>query len=339
MFTIYDYIDYYKDTKIDDVKWNIADNLICAILCYLNIKSFSNKKNLKDLYDYSLKNKENYNGGFMVDKSFDILDKVKNSIRYRDLFIYDFTNIRNNETQFGAVTFKINNITIIAFKGTDGSLIGWIENFRLLYSYPTITQNYAINYLNNHIKYFDYNDVYVVGHSKGGNLAMVSTMEAKNYIYKRIKNIINFDGPGFRYEEYNSNKYLKVKDKLINIIPSGSIVGTLLENDNFNVIKSNEIAYYQHYPTSWLMFGQYFISNKLSNISAEIHQSTSTNIRNLDKEKAKESFEMLYQKLNKEYSSDFSFSLKDLYKIYQNLKDVDPKIKNDFDKVIDTIMK
>ncbi|MEI3499052.1 MAG: Mbeg1-like protein [Bacilli bacterium] len=59
---------------------------------------------------------------------------------------------------------------IISFKGTDSSLIGWLENFRLAYEYPTYTQKLAIDYLKNNISFLD-QDVYVVGHSKGGNLA------------------------------------------------------------------------------------------------------------------------------------------------------------------------
>ena len=54
-------------------------------------------------------------------------------------------------------------------------------------------------------------------------------------ILQRIKKIYNFDGPGFRKQEYESNKYQALTKKLVNIMPSGSLVGVLLYNDNYNI--------------------------------------------------------------------------------------------------------
>lgn len=49
--------------------------------------------------------------------------------------------------QFGGAKFSNKDTTIISFKGTDGSCIGWYENLRLSYMYPTKTQSYALDYI------------------------------------------------------------------------------------------------------------------------------------------------------------------------------------------------
>ena len=58
MYTIYDYLKYYGEITIDQIKWNVQDNLICSLLSYLPFESFNKKYNLKDFYNI------NYNDNF-----------------------------------------------------------------------------------------------------------------------------------------------------------------------------------------------------------------------------------------------------------------------------------
>ena len=46
MYTIYDYLKYYGEITIDQIKWNVQDNLICSLLSYLPFESFNKKYNL-----------------------------------------------------------------------------------------------------------------------------------------------------------------------------------------------------------------------------------------------------------------------------------------------------
>ena len=43
MYTIYDYLKYYKDYSLKDLKWNAMDNLFLAIIVYMPLKSFDYK--------------------------------------------------------------------------------------------------------------------------------------------------------------------------------------------------------------------------------------------------------------------------------------------------------
>ena len=72
IFTIIDYLKFYKDTSFDDVRWNDLDNLLGAILVYLPVPSFKEGKNLKELYDYAL-SKTLATSSFMAPKAMEIL--------------------------------------------------------------------------------------------------------------------------------------------------------------------------------------------------------------------------------------------------------------------------
>ena len=205
MYTLKDYLYYYKNTSLEEVNINEIDILLFSVLSYLPIKSFSNELDLTGFINYVNKtvNKNDYSK--MGKIAYEILNSIKGSKRYKSLRVKNFINIKNESVQFGACIFCFGTNSIISYKGTDGSVIGWFENFRLGYSYPTNTQLMAIDYLNENVKFKDKN-IYVCGHSKGGNLALVSSMEANNNIFKKIKKIYNFDGPGLLKEEFNSFK-------------------------------------------------------------------------------------------------------------------------------------
>ena len=338
MYTIKDYLKYYKNTSLEEVSWNEADNLLCAILVYLPLDSYIGTKTLQEFYNYAQEAKESLDSSVMAPHAYNLLEEIVKATRYQAIEITNFTRIKNEDTQFGAATFRINKLTIISYKGTDGSLIGWIENFRLGYQYPTNTHLLAIKYLHENISSLDEN-IYVVGHSKGGNLAMVSAMESSKEELNKIKNIYNFDGPGFKKEEYESTKFHNIQSKLINIVPQTSLVGMILNNDNYRVIKSNEFAFDEHYPTSWCFFGQYFIEGNLSTLSLQLHESTTKGIEELDQKRMAETFETIFKSLEKEYSSKFKITLTDLRNFYLNMKDVDPTIKKYLDTIFDSMFK
>lgn len=333
VYTVYDYLKYYKNTSLEDVHWNALDNLVCAVLVYLPVKSFNKSFNLSEFCDYALKFKKNL-PGMMAPISYEILDIIKNCKRYKELSISNFENVRTNEVQFGAATFRTDCETIVAFKGTDGSMIGWLENCRLIYEYPTYTQKKAINYLNNNISFLD-NEVYVVGHSKGGNLAMASAMETNKF--KKIKKVYNFDGPGFRKKEFESLQFKKLKRKLVNILPTGSVVGVILNNDNYNVVLSNKLAFDEHFPTSWSVFGEYFVKGKLSLTSSQFHDRMSKGLENLDDVKLKQLIESFFKSFDKEYTSQFKLNFLDIRNFIRNAKNIDKQTANYLLEVVDSL--
>jgi hypothetical protein len=337
MYTIEDYLNFYKNNSFEEVHWNVMDNLLASILVYVPAESNSKEMTLYEFFKYIDDNKIETSSA-MAPIAYKLLNIIKDFKRYENLKISNFQNIKTDDTQFGALVIKIDDITVISYKGTDGSIIGWIENFRLGYQYPTYTQVLAQEFLVKNVKKTD-KKVYVVGHSKGGNLAMSSVMNVSEEVYKKIKNVYNFDGPGFRKEEFKSNLFKRLEKKLINIVPTGSVVGTILNNKDYQVVKSTEKAFYEHYPNSWCIFGEHFISGELSSISKQIHDSTTTAFEKLDKIKVEETFETIFKSLPNDYKKGINFNLNDLKDFYKNIRSVDSEVKKYLDTIIDTMIK
>lgn len=337
MFTIYDYLDYYKNCSFEEVGFNQMDAMLFACLVYLPIKSFSENKSYKDFVSYAYTFYKDDYSGVMKPASFALLNKIKTSKRYENIIISNFKNVRNNDTQFGAMSLRFNDNLLIAFKGSDSSLISWIENLRLNYQYPTYTQNKGIKYAKDNILDSDKN-VYLVGHSKGGNLAMCAGMEIPSGLRDKVKVIYNFDGPGFLKKEYEK-KFNLIKEKVVNIVPTGSVVGMCLYNDNFKSVKSKDLAFGEHYPVGWGVFGEFFVKTSLSRVSKQIHEMTTTNLDAVDKKQLGETIEELCKGLGVDYDSDFHLSMSEIWEIIRNMKGIDPKVYKYLTSVMQTLMK
>ena len=337
MFTIYDYLDYYKNCSFEEVGFNQMDAMLFACLVYLPIKSFSENKSYKDFVSYAYTFYKDDYSGVMKPSSFALLNKIKTSKRYENIIISNFKNVRNNDTQFGAMSVRFNDNLLIAFKGSDSSLISCIENLRLNYQYPTYTQNKGIKYAKDNILDSDKN-VYLVGHSKGGNLAMCAGMEIPSGLRDKVKVIYNFDGPGFLKKEYEK-KFNLIKEKVVNIVPTGSVVGMCLYNDNFKSVKSKDLAFGEHYPVGWGVFGEFFVKTSLSRVSKQIHEMTTTNLDAVDKKQLGETIEELCKGLGVDYDSDFHLSMSEIWEIIRNMKGIDPKVYKYLTSVMQTLMK
>lgn len=322
MNTIYDYLKKYKDYDIEEKPWNIIDNLLLSIIVYIPIDSFLGSKTFSEMCNIIESFEISNNPEFLSHKIKGLIEIIKDSKRYSKLKFKNFENYIDNNTQFGAMTCIIGKIKIIVFKGTDRSIIGWLENFRLMYEYPTYTQSLALKYLKRNISLFDKN-VYVVGHSKGGNMAMSSAMEISNFKFNKIKEIDNFDGPGFRKKEFKSEKYKKMSKKLINIVPSYSYIGTLMFNNKYNVISTDAHAINVHYPIFWNISEMEFTKSKLSKLSIELNERTSKNIENINEDSVKLFFEEAFKVMDNKKTENIKFSFKDLINILKTIKGID----------------
>lgn len=399
MYTIFDYVEYYRHLDTADAPWNVMDCLLCSVLAYVPAALFEGEKDIDEFISYSEAYSENMENG-LVTQVYELLMLIKGSVRYGNMRVSNFINLRSDETQFGAVTFRVGKNMTVSYKGTDYALIGWIENMRGAYQYPTATHSLAISYLNNVSLYPD-DVLYVCGHSKGGNLAMAACMEAAgeklavmddelgrleaageklavvddslespgkmtrndsvkasgaetengsvkfsgaatraaDCLFDRIKKIYNFDGPGFRKDEYDQVKFALMAEKLTTIVPTDSVVGVLMNNNtDYVVVKSNSIALGEHYPTTWEVFGQCFVEGRLSNISRRLHTNTTKGVENISYDTMKLAFETIFENLNHEYATDFKLSFGQIVTLYRSLKNIDPEIKRGMDQIIEAVL-
>ena len=273
---IIEYINKYKEYTFEEKEFNEVDNIVLSILSYLNFdepikninleyvgKNFLKEHTYKEIASLGLPQKDAYN----------CLKEVIESKRYKNIEILDYIYLGTQDEQFSAITFKIKkDLNYITFEGTDNLMSGWKEDFQLSYMYPVSSQIHAIKYLDKNIKYFG-PKVIVGGHSKGGNLALVSSMEMNRLKQNKIIKIYNNDGPGLRRREFDSKRYENIKSKYVHIVPYNSFIGVMLRNSNYKVIKSNRKTILSHYPISWIVEENSFEEANLKQKSKDLEKS------------------------------------------------------------------
>ena len=167
----------------------------------------------------------------------------------------DFLRNRLDEEQriqFCAMTFFPEHaMPVVAFRGTDETIVGWQEDFNLAFRAPIPAQKESAVYLNQVSCQLE-GDFVVCGHSKGGNLAIYASMLAKESTQARIAAIYSFDGPGFHPDVLTGDSYERIKGKIHRILPASSLVGMLLQNyESYEVVKTNTFGVLQHMIFSW----------------------------------------------------------------------------------------
>jgi len=100
------------------------------------------------------------------------------------------------------------NEMYLSFLGTDGSILGWKEDFNMSFMESIPSQEEAKNYLNK-VASESTDNLRVGGHSKGGNLAVYASAFCNDDIKPRILEIYNNDGPGFFDSILDTNEYQK----------------------------------------------------------------------------------------------------------------------------------
>ncbi|MBQ6217944.1 MAG: DUF2974 domain-containing protein [Erysipelotrichaceae bacterium] len=229
-----DYIRLRGDLSFRSDPFNEADNLVFSQLIYANFDNVLKKddkvtiQQLAERYFEDMKDPANLSKHHNKD-AVQILQAMKDVPRYRDCIIYNYESLLHAGTaeQFAAFMVDLpDRTTVVCFKGTDDSLIGWKEDCYLAYK-KIASQDDALSYVNRHFNLF--RKYRIIGHSKGGNLALYAAVHCKPLIRSRIIQIISNDGPGLRPGSYDENEFNKVKDRYQLIVPEKDGVGTIFE--------------------------------------------------------------------------------------------------------------
>lgn len=199
-----------------------------------------------------------------------ILILMGDSVRFGDIVVNDYvTDINEEESKtFYGVTYKLaRNRLFVAFRGTDGSLLSWKENFHTLYNFPTPGQTSAKAYLDK-VLARPFAKVIVGGHSKGGNLAVYAAMFSTNKFKKKIETVYSFDGPGYMVDITTFPEYDMIKDKIVSYIPSSCVVGRLMNPPYKQIpVKSDAKGMFQHSMATWGVSGFELVSQKAVDVS------------------------------------------------------------------------
>jgi len=281
MKTIFDYLDYYKNKPFETFSFNDVDSLILTLLSYVKFSQIvpQGKKDSISLFKAcelfleKFSEKDFKKEDWLFPASYKLIKSLKDSKRFSYVKLYYLVTTTDSQGQFGAITFRLpNGITFVAFEGTDSSVVGWKEDFELMYQYPIASQRLAVEYFDDTLNLFD-REIYVAGHSKGGNLAMYAYMNGKSYYKKRVKFVYNFDGPGFLDDIITSSLYQEMSNKLRMYVPKDSVVGMILGHKDYIVVNSKNKGILQHDAASWECFGGHLVTTSLSKKSAKLEEN------------------------------------------------------------------
>lgn len=274
--TLFEYVEKYGDKSFVEEKFNEVDNVILSLVSYIDFTDIvSNKSDKITLEEAGKKyfdkytEKELKHNIFSIRSAIKLFRKIVNYRRYNTLTLHNYEKTINEKEQFGAVCIDVlDDLMYVSFEGTDETIVGWKEDFLLAYKFPTPSQDDAILYLEK-VAGFKNVRLIVGGHSKGGNLALISALYSSFLIKNKIIKIYNNDGPGVLKEQIDSSSFLKIKDKYVHIVPQNSIVGILLYNTNYEVITSTGLGIFGHDALKWCVDDQKFIRNELAKKSKD----------------------------------------------------------------------
>ena len=344
-------IDYTKNElhTFNEKEFNAVDSLILSQASYIildelvgDINSNSKSLKFKDLLIAELFPKmfDTIPYGKFTNE---LLFHLAASPRFRDIQInYHISKIdENSEKQFSATTFILDNTTAyIAFRGTDYSVVGWKEDFNLSCINVVPSHTEGVKYINSIAKLIPHN-FYVGGHSKGGNIAIYASMHCDYNISSRIKRIFSHDSPGFRKEIIESNYFTKIENKIEKTLPSSSLIGLLLENnDNYHVVKSDKVGgLRQHNPFSWEIkdFNFNYVK-KISNTAKCTNITLNKCLNELNDEKRKQFINSIFDIFNATKSDNFIEISKNWRKnipvFFDSIKHMDSETKSMFIELI-----
>ena len=255
-----DYIDWRGDLPFSDYPVNAVDEMIFAFIGKPDFTGIIPKDagavTLAEAVDaFFEKNPNGASLGLLASqKTVPMLKKLKEAPRYGGLKLSLFARDVSvgNTKQFSALTVRVpDGPTYVTFRGTDDSLTGWKENFRIAVSGAVPAQEDAVCYLHRAATCFD-GPLVVSGHSKGGNLAIYAAAHMPKAIRDRIEKVISYDGPGFLDDFLASEGYLDLRERVLTIVPENSIVGMLLgQAGRIAVVRSETTGVTGHDGLTW----------------------------------------------------------------------------------------
>ena len=293
-------------------KFNAVDALILCELSYINMpthvpKYCDNPKNISTVSINELLRMENYSSMFAsgapkVDKfRRKLLLAVASSPRYRGIRVgeylerFDESNIDESlEQQFAGVTFDLSNCEgidnphtlVVAYRGTDNTLVGWKEDFNMAFRCPvpaqesaaeyltSVAQRYSKRYSNKNFfnklfanKLFarfskssvdlqnNNSNIIVVGHSKGGNMAAYAAMRLDATSQKLgdlVSKIYSMDGPGFASDVVDTSVFANVSSRIEKVVPQSAFIGLIMDTGvPYKVTTADSIGLMQHFGMYW----------------------------------------------------------------------------------------
>lgn len=263
MASILDYVRWRGDLRFSQDPLNEVDAVVFSALSYVHYSIRSEEPVLLRDAAEAFFAEGNCENRIRVKSDLELLALAADSVRFGQsrLFLYQDLFVPEQETQFAAMTFLLDDGTLfVAFRGTDGTLVGWKEDFNMTFQQSVPSQRLALSYVRE-VALERTEPMYLGGHSKGGNMAVFAASRSSPMIQERILGVYNNDGPGFTKYMMGDPGYLAILGRIHTFIPQSSVIGMLLEHEEpYTIVRSKTVSVWQHDLYSWELIGKRWIT-------------------------------------------------------------------------------
>lgn len=325
--------------------FNYVDNLLIAYMSYTPLdEAFKSRESytVEDLNHFLTANSniELMAPNSLVSSAPIVLEAMAKSRRFKNSKIYNYESILHEDTseQFAAFMMDLeDSTTVVCFRGTDDTLIGWHEDFMMSYT-ETAAQKDAAEYLNKHSKLFK--KYRIIGHSKGGNLALYAAVHCGKSARNRIVQVVSNDGPGLRPDSYPKEAFDELSDRYVKIVPEFSLFGIIFDNaKNKLVVKSSGSGIMQHSAPTWQCTrNQFDTVDDICRTSQLLKEGIDKFMSETKAEERKITIQQLYDSLkeaNIQSITDFaSGGIPVVLKALKSITVIDDKVKDTLGKLI-----
>lgn len=352
MANLLDYLHWRGDLDFKVSPFNEVDAAILAMLSYIHLQGIipgcdtCSRKSIKEtsleyFSNIAQAGPDSKGGEFTLDARFnasleDLLRALSDCPRFEAVQISGFDEDIDFQVgrQFAAMTFTLPDASpehVVAFRGTDNTVVGWQEDFELVYMEQTPAQESARLYLEKMLAALP-GQYMVCGHSKGGNLAVYASAHIDPADQNRLMKIINFDGPGFDFAIVDRTPFLLCDDKIVNIVPEESMVGMLLDSIGKRIVVASSARYAsQHNAFHWQVKRTQFTRGRLADVAKLLDQTIKTWLSEISLAERQAFLETFFDLLGASEGTvllaDPLQNLKDLKRVLQKYSQLDKETK------------
>ena len=262
-----DYLNWRGDLSLEQVPFGPVDALILSVLSYVHFGGLVPGERTASVplgrtAQAYLNLPSARRGRCRCGEDLALLKTLAGAPRFASMGLACYASrfVPKEETQVSALAvLPGDGSAFLAFRGTDGTLVGWKEDFNLSFLDVIPAQLEAAEYVRAFAGGFT-GPLRLGGHSKGGNLAVAGAALCPMKIRDRIETVWSFDGPGFNSYLLDRPGYQELLTRIQSFVPKSSVVGLLLAHEEAHtVVESSQKGLFQHDPYSWQVLGPDFV--------------------------------------------------------------------------------
>lgn len=310
MSKLIEYVKEYGHLSFKEEPYNQIDAAIFSQLSIFNLDDIvGDGIRMKDLFQlylakgHKVQDRVNF---LMTNIQHYLFEALSNYPRYKDLIVSNYVRINCRETicQFEALTIDLGEEVVISYGGTDDTLVGWHEDFLLIYR-EIEAHRLGREYLEK-ISLTSDKNFFICGHSKGANIALEVSLSISDEIYDKVVRVDCFDGPGLCFNEYSKDVLDRRIEKVISYIPKHSGIGRLFDHyETYKVVECHKRFAVQHDLVFWEIEGKDFIYlDERSEDSFYLENHISSTLSEMDMEERKGFVETIFKILYKTKSTN-----------------------------------